>query len=483
MINFKEIITYNNQLILFILFSFFMGITSTYLWISSDNNWDLYLNKAYNYGVTIHNNVTYGFINQNNIEKLDLSDEYLSNDMILKIVNLPSQNQITSFSIFDDNKIIRQKIKTSVHIASPKIKYPIAELQNFNSNNSQISLAKVTKLLAKYCSNALLFVKIDKSNWYKVSGNNIWNCNEAPNDHRLLSIIILILSTLILFFYVRENKINHLNFIDNIKNNLGTNKDSIENIKGPKELKEIRSTLISFINNERKKLENRLMVLSSISHDIGTPATKLKLRTSLINDEILKEKLDKDIDKIIKMMDGVLAYTRSELDLEEITEISLVSLIESIVFDYQDLNKNVFFDKDINKNLEIVTSIFGGKSKKISLKNYDEHPLLIKVKPLSLQRAINNLIDNSLKYGRSATLSIQTSADFIFISVEDEGKNITEELINNLREPFLRGKNTNYIKGSGLGLTIVSTIAEQHGGNLNFEKTNSGLRAILKIKR
>ena len=483
MLNLKEIITYNNQLILFILFSFLIGITSTYLWIVSNNNWSLYLSKAYNYGVTIHNNILYNYTSQNYIKKLDFSDEFLSNDNILKSVNFPSQNIITSFSLFDNNKNLAQKIKTSVHIASPKLKYPIAELQNFNGNNSQISLAKVTKLLAKYCSNALLFVKIDDSNWYKVNGNNFWNCKEAPNDQRLLSIIILIISSLILFYYVRESKINYLNFINNIKNNLGTNKDNIENIKGPKELKEIRSTLISFINNERKKLENRLMVLSSISHDIGTPATKLKLRTSLINDDVLKEKLDKDIDKIIKMMDGVLAYSRSELDLEEITEISLVSLIESIVFDYQDLNKNVFFDKDINKNLEIVTSIFGGKSKKISLKNYDKHPLLIKVKPLSLQRAINNLIDNSLKYGRSATLSIQTSADYVFILVEDEGKNITEELINNLREPFLRGKNTNYIKGSGLGLTIVSTIAKQHGGNLNFEKTNNGLKAILKIKR
>jgi len=50
-------------------------------------------------------------------------------------------------------------------------------------------------------------------------------------------------------------------------------------------------------------------------------------------------------------------------------------------------------------------------------------------------------------------------------------------------EPFLRGKNSNYIKGTGLGLTIVSTIAEQHSGSLNFEKTKNGLKAILKIKR
>ena len=58
------------------------------------------------------------------------------------------------------------------------------------------------------------------------------------------------------------------------------------------------------------------MVLSSISHDIGTPATKLKLRTALIDDKDLKEKLETDIDRIIEMMNGVLSYTRSEIDLE-----------------------------------------------------------------------------------------------------------------------------------------------------------------------
>ena len=110
MLNLKEIITYNNQLILFILFSFLIGITSTYLWIVSNNNWSLYLSKAYNYGVTIHNNILYNYTSQNYIKKLDFSDEFLSNDNILKSVNFPSQNIITSFSLFDNNKNLAQKI-------------------------------------------------------------------------------------------------------------------------------------------------------------------------------------------------------------------------------------------------------------------------------------------------------------------------------------------------------------------------------------
>ena len=73
----------------------------------------------------------------------------------------------------------------------------------------------------------------------------------------------------------------------------------MEKIKGPSELIEISDTLDMFLNSQKEKLEKRLMVLSSISHDIGTPATKLKLRTALIEDKKLKEKLESDIDKMI----------------------------------------------------------------------------------------------------------------------------------------------------------------------------------------
>ena len=75
-------------------------------------------------------------------------------------------------------------------------------------------------------------------------------------------IIIFLVSFLILSLYVRENKIKHLDFIKNLKNNLGTKKDAIEETKGPKEYQDISKTLISFIANERKKLENRLKEVS-----------------------------------------------------------------------------------------------------------------------------------------------------------------------------------------------------------------------------
>jgi signal transduction histidine kinase len=257
----------------------------------------------------------------------------------------------------------------------------------------------------------------------------------------------------------------------------------MEQVKGPSELIEIKNTLDGFLNTQKEKLEKRLMVLSSISHDIGTPATKLKLRTSLIEDKNLKEKLETDIDNMIEMMNGVLSYTRSEMDLEEEIEISYNSLIESIVFDYQDLGEKVSFIKPEEKKIGFASSIFTGNKKVRTLQVNKNHHLLVIAKPLSLQRAITNLIENALKYGRTATLSLEFTSQNITLVVEDEGKNASEELLETLKKPFIRGQNTGLTKGTGLGLTIVQTIAEQHGGYLSFEKSKVGIRAKFMIKR
>ncbi|MDE0697935.1 MAG: sensor histidine kinase, partial [Boseongicola sp.] len=99
------------------------------------------------------------------------------------------------------------------------------------------------------------------------------------------------------------------------------------------------------------------------------------------------------------------------------------------------------------------------------------------------QRAITNLVDNALKYGRRATLSLDADADIATITVDDEGAGTSAEELETLMAPFQRGSNVTAISGFGLGLTIVSAIAKLHGGTLTFEDFPGGLRACLRIAR
>ena len=478
----KSIIT---QIYILAFLSLFVGFFTTFIWISSENNWKEFIKNSYHAGISLYNNIKYNNVIEEKIKitKINKSDEVISREELDYYSKISIPNKLTTISIFDNRKKNNQQEKIIVHLISEKLRYPISKITPFSNLGAEQQLGKVIELIANYCTNPILFIKINESFWYRVDGNDVWGCKVAPSDNRLLSIIFLFITIFLIFFLIRDNQIMFDKFIINLKNNLRTSKGNMNQVKGPSELENIKITLDEFLNLQKEKLEKRLMVLSSISHDIGTPATKIKLRTSLIEDQDLKKKLEDDIDNMIEMMDGVLSYTRSEMDLEEEIEISYISLIESIVFDYQDLGKRVSFIKPKENRIGFVSSIFTGKKRNRTFQLNQNHHLLVNAKPLSLKRAITNLIENALKYGRTATLSLEFTSQNITLIIEDEGKNISDELLETLKKPFIRGENTKLIKGTGLGLTIVATIAEQHGGNLTFEKSKMGPRAKLMIKR
>ena len=478
----KSIIT---QIYILVFLSLFVGFFTTFIWVSSENKWKEFVKNSYHAGISLYNNIKYNNVIQEKIKitKINKSDEVISREELDYYSKIPVPNKLTTISIFDNRKKNNQQEKIIVHLISEKLRYPISKITTFSNLGAEQQLGKVIELIANYCTNPILFIKINESFWYRVDGNDVWGCKVAPSDNRLLSIIFLFITIFLIYFLIRDNQIMFDKFIINLKNNLRTSKGNMDQVEGPSELEIIKTTLDEFLKLQKDKLEKRLMILSSISHDIGTPATKIKLRTSLIEDQDLKKKLEDDIDNMIEMMDGVLSYTRSEMDLEEEIEISYISLIESIVFDYQDLGKRVSFIKPKENSIGFVSSIFTGRKKNRTFQLNQNHHLLVNAKPLSLKRAITNLIENALKYGRTATLSLEFTSQNITLIVEDEGKNISDELLETLKKPFIRGENTKLIKGTGLGLTIVATIAEQHGGNLTFEKSKMGTRAKLMIKR
>ena len=278
-----------------------------------------------------------------------------------------------------------------------------------------------------------------------------------------------------------SNKFSGL--ISTLKEYSQSGKQNLIKPLGPKELKSLIKTLNSYLTLERDRLKRRIMVLSMISHDLGTPATRLKFRIDLIKNKDIKRKIETDINQMIKMIDSVLNYARSELNTEEESRISLTDLLSAIVSDYEDQGKPVALSEFETQSVEVKNSLFSGKKRSVSNLNSKITRVIVNARPLSLQRAIENLIDNSLKYGRSANLSLRADSKFAYIYVEDEGVSMSEEVLNELITPFKRGQNASLVDGVGLGLTVVTTIAEQHGGKLSFERTKNGIKAIMKISR
>jgi two-component system osmolarity sensor histidine kinase EnvZ len=216
---------------------------------------------------------------------------------------------------------------------------------------------------------------------------------------------------------------------------------------------EIRKAGLEF-DRMRKRimrhLNQRSEMLSGISHDLRTPLTRLKLQLSFIKNEELSKKMSQDIDEMEKMLNEYLQFTSSSyLEKDETFDIS--ELIESTI------NK---YDND-NISKKLIPRVYMNGRKNL------------------IQRSLNNIIDNSIKYADRINLELSKNNNNIIITIDDNGIGIPEKEYQNVFKPFYKlNKSRGDSKSSvGLGLSITSDIIKSHGGNIILEKSPlNGLR-------
>ena len=194
-----------------------------------------------------------------------------------------------------------------------------------------------------------------------------------------------------------------------------------------------------------RHLNQRSEMLSGISHDLRTPLTRMKLQTAFIKDKDIMKKLTDDIDEMEKMLNEYLQFTSSS-HIEKAELFDLSQLVQEIIDKYD--------NKNISKNLTPKIYYNGRKN--------------------LINRCINNLVDNSLKYGDRVNIELSKKNTNIFIKVEDNGPGIPKEEYDNVFKPFYKiDKGRAETKSSvGLGLSIASDIIRSHGGNINLEKSS-----------
>ena len=235
--------------------------------------------------------------------------------------------------------------------------------------------------------------------------------------------------------------------------------EEIEEFK-PSGAAEIRQAGYEF-DKMRKRivrhLTQRSEMLSGISHDLRTPLTRMKLQIAFIEDKDLANKLTEDINEMEKMLNEYLQFTSSSY-LEKNEQFNLSELINKIIEKYN--NERI--------------------SKKISEKIY------INGKKNLIQRCINNLIDNAIKYGDQINVELSLNNKNLFIKIEDNGPGIPEKEFDNVFKPFYKiDKGRADSKSSvGLGLSIASDIIRSHGGNIKLEKSSMnglGVKIFLPV--
>ena len=108
----------------------------------------------------------------------------------------------------------------------------------------------------------------------------------------------------------------------------------------------------------------------------------------------------------------------------------------------------------------------------------------VKVRPNALRRCLANLVDNAVKYGGYAKVTVKKEGAKAIISVTDGGPGIPEDQLQNVLKPFqrLEGSRSRGTGGTGLGLTIAANIAQKHRGSLRLRNVKGqGLEATVEL--
>ena len=229
--------------------------------------------------------------------------------------------------------------------------------------------------------------------------------------------------------------------------------------RGPHEVREAARAFNHMQMRLRAYLVERTQLLASITHDLQTPMTRLRLRLEKVSDAALRSRLIDDLGAMQALIREGLDYARSNQTNEPFASLDLDQLLDLVVEDSSEGNAPVRFAH--------------------------RSDCYVEVRPRALQRCLENLVDNALKYGGSAEISASYAGGRAVITVKDEGPGIPEDKLGEVFEPFVRlQSNEASAAGVGLGLAIAKTLAEKNEAVLSLRNIpGGGLEARLILNR
>ena len=227
---------------------------------------------------------------------------------------------------------------------------------------------------------------------------------------------------------------------------------------GTSEMQRAARTFNRMQERLRRLVESRTQMLAALSHDLRTPLTLLRLRAEEVADTDERDKMLATIAEMNEMIGTTLAFARDEVRAEPRRRVDVAALLASVVDDMADAGLPVTMAPAA--------------------------PLTHECQPGALKRAITNLLDNAVKYGKRVEAAITSTAKTIEITIDDDGPGIPEEELPRVFQPFYRVEESRSrdTGGTGLGLAIAQSIVQAHGGELTLaNRPGGGLRAAITL--
>ena len=274
----------------------------------------------------------------------------------------------------------------------------------------------------------------------------------ASNPHQLLVLMLFVTVLLVLLsLIILKNQIRPIGKLAKAAEAFGKGQFIEFKPGGSDEVRRAGIAFLAMRARIERQIKQRTQMLSGVSHDLRTPLTRLKLSLTLEkkSDEI-KEMLE-DVNSMEAMLDEFLEFSKSNIK-EKSQKVVINDFIKTIV----NRNKKHF------KNIDLVIS----KSL--------EKGFSMKLRINGVKRAIQNIIDNSITYGKNVIIKINKDKNNLVFEFEDDGIGIDEKNYEKAFRPFSRldeSRNQNNHSGVGLGLSIANDVVRMHGGQITLYKS------------
>ena len=224
---------------------------------------------------------------------------------------------------------------------------------------------------------------------------------------------------------------------------------------------EVRDTTLAF-NRMQDRLTRfvteRTRMLAALSHDLRSPLTAMRLRVELLDEDEDSIRLKALVAEMQAMVEATLDFARGAAVHEAAVQVDLAAVLADLVRD----------------------AAAGEGHATLAA----AQPVLAAVHLTTLKRALRNLIDNAIRYGDVARVTLTGQPGLAIITIADDGPGLPEDQLAAVFEPFVRleASRSRDTGGVGLGLAIARTALQAHGGDVTLRnRPEGGLEAVVRL--
>ena len=389
-------------------------------------------------------------------------------DSILRAANSPlvrfelTSDPLVKHGEHADGGLVESRVRTllndsdsrDIRVELHEIEGQLLPLPNLAHEMTEMHLAMMQGKLTAIELN--LSIAIAGGDWLNVSTR----FERPPIQWPLYSVLTFGITALALLitvtWFVMSGLLGPLRRLIKATENLGRGEEVAQlPTKGPLEVRELTVGFNRMQERLTRFISDRTSMLAAMGHDLRSPLTAMRVRAELVDDDETRDSLIASVEEMTAMVEATLSFAKGISESEPFQSVGITEFLN-------DLKAGMVDDLDIA----------GGPE------------LQVRLRINAIKRALRNIIENAIRYGKIAAVSWQVEYEDILLFIDDEGPGIPEDALDRVFDPFVRLDESRSLEtgGHGLGFSIARSILRAHGGEVTLSNRDTGgLRATVRL--